>query len=311
MLQQTQVTTVIPYFNAFMQRFPSIKALADAPQDDVLHHWTGLGYYARARNLHKAAQMMVAQYEGEFPTHIDDVIALPGIGRSTAGAILSIAGGQSHPILDGNVKRVLARFYAVEGWPGQKKVENTLWEYAAKHTPVERANNYTQAMMDLGAMTCTRSKPDCDHCPLQSDCLAYAQGRQSEFPGKKPKKAIPVKQSTMWVLFYNGKIRLAPRPSAGIWGGLWGLIDGEDHAQAEAAVQQLGVLDYDHSALTPFRHTFSHFHLDITPAVLFLAKPPRPEVNDSDARWFDIHETIPVGLAAPVKRIIEELKSRL
>ena len=201
MLQQTQVTTVIGYFERFMQRFPDVVTLANAPQDDVLHLWTGLGYYARARNLHKAAQQIATDHGGEFPQTLEQVMALPGIGRSTAGAILSIACGKSHPILDGNVKRVLARYYAIEGWPGKRAVEDTLWQHATENTPATRTNHYTQAMMDLGAMICTRSKPACDKCPLQSDCIAYAQGKQNEYPGKKPKKTLPVKSTVMWIPF--------------------------------------------------------------------------------------------------------------
>lgn len=193
MLQQTQVATVIPYFQRFMARFPTVSQLAAAPLDEVLHLWTGLGYYARARNLHKAAQTIVAQHGGEFPTSFEEIAALPGIGRSTAGAILSLSLGQHYPILDGNVKRVLARCYAVEGWPGKKPVENRLWQISGEVTPAEGVGQFNQAMMDLGALVCTRSKPKCELCPLSNGCIAYANHSWANYPGKKPKQTLPEK----------------------------------------------------------------------------------------------------------------------
>ncbi|OFC71126.1 A/G-specific adenine glycosylase [Alteromonas confluentis] len=309
MLQQTQVTTVIPYFERFMARFPTVVDLADAPQDDVLHLWTGLGYYARARNLHKAAQQIASEYGGEFPQTFEEVMALPGIGRSTAGAILSIACGQNHPILDGNVKRVLARYYAVEGWPGQKAVENQLWEYATANTPNERCNHYTQVMMDLGAMVCTRSKPRCDECPLQSGCLAYAQGRQAEFPGKKPKKTLPVRTTTMLAVFYNGTVLMEQRPPTGLWGGLFGFLETE--LPVDDAIKALPFEISGHKALEGFRHTFSHFHLDIQPYLLFVDAPGGLQVNESNQRWFNIDESLGVGTAAPTQKIISQIKQIL
>jgi len=195
MLQQTQVATVIPYFQRFIARFPNVNALAAAPLDEVLHLWTGLGYYARARNLHKAAQMIAEQHGGEFPTTFDDIVALPGIGRSTAGAILSLAQGQHYPILDGNVKRVLARCCAVAGWPGKKEVENRLWNISETVTPAQGVGAFNQAMMDLGAMICTRSRPKCELCPLNTQCIAYANHSWADYPGKKPKQTIPEKSA--------------------------------------------------------------------------------------------------------------------
>ncbi|WP_137165615.1 A/G-specific adenine glycosylase [Salinimonas lutimaris] len=310
MLQQTQVTTVIPYFEKFMSSFPDVQALARAHTDDVLHHWTGLGYYARARNLHKAAIIIAQQYKGEFPGSLDEVMALPGIGRSTAGAVLSLSRGERHPILDGNVKRVLARYYAVEGWPGQKAVENALWQFAEANTPARRCGNYTQAMMDLGAMICTRSKPACDSCPLQQGCLAYAQGRQSEFPGKKPKKAIPERKVNMMVFMEGNSILLQQRPSQGLWGGLFGFIESQE--PAEDVARERGLDDFQITSLAPFRHTFSHFHLDISPFVVFNGKMTSTRVRqEASQRWFALHEPIEVGLAAPTKKIIEQLKRTL
>ena len=222
MLQQTQVSTVLPYFERFMARFPSINSLAGAEMDEVLHLWTGLGYYARARNLHRAAVCIKDQHQGNFPTQFDEVLALPGIGRSTAGAILAFSQEQRHAILDGNVKRVLARFYAIDGWPGQKPVENRLWELAAHNTPTEQVARYTQAIMDFGATLCTRSKPDCDNCPLQADCLAYKSGRVAELPQAKPKTAKPTKHTYMLLIRDNDNAYLLEqKPPSGIWGGLW------------------------------------------------------------------------------------------
>ena len=311
MLQQTQVTTVIPYFERFMRSFPSVEALASAQQDDVLHHWTGLGYYARARNLHKAARQIVEKYHGEFPTNIDDVTALPGIGRSTAGAILSIACNQRHPILDGNVKRVFTRYYAIEGWPGTKSVENTLWALADKITPEKRCANYTQVMMDIGAMVCTRTKPKCDECPLQSDCLAYAQGAQANYPGKKPKKAKPERKTWLVVPLFRQQVYLEQRPASGIWGGLYGFIEAENEASASVELEKRGIMCTQLMPQASFRHTFSHFHLDITPVIAVVNSPPQKQVADTKAQWFLFNQPIEVGLAAPTKKIIQQLTNVL
>jgi len=308
MLQQTQVTTVIPYFERFMQSFPTIIELANAEQDEVLHHWTGLGYYARARNLHKAAKQIVQKHSGAFPANIDDLIALPGIGRSTAGAVLSISRNQRHAILDGNVKRVLARYYAIEGWPGQKAVENVLWEVAEKNTPSTRNANYTQVMMDLGAMVCTRSKPKCDACPLQHDCLAYAQGAQTNFPGKKPKKAIPERSTMLVVPLFQQQVYLEQRPSSGLWGGLYGFIEVQNLEDADTELRRRGIQACAFETQTAFRHTFSHFHLDITPVFAMINSVPRKQVAEKNAQWFVFNEPIEVGLAAPTKKIIQQLE---
>ena len=307
MLQQTQVTTVIPYFERFMTSFPSVYALANASQDDVLHHWTGLGYYARARNLHKAAKVLVDEHGGEFPSDIDAVIALPGIGRSTAGAILSLSRNERHPILDGNVKRVLARYYAIAGWPGQKSVENALWEVAERNTPLKRCGNYTQVMMDLGAMVCTRSKPKCDACPLQTDCIAYAQGAQADYPGKKPKKTLPVKSTFMMVAQFNQQVYLEQRPPTGLWGGLYGFIEVASVEEGISTLQDKGIEVAHTQMLERFRHTFSHFHLDITPVVAVVNSTPTIQVAEFASKWFMLNEPIEVGLAAPTTKIIKQL----
>jgi A/G-specific adenine glycosylase len=309
MLQQTQVKTVIPYYQKFMARFPTITDLANAEQDDVLHHWTGLGYYARARNLHKAAKVIRDEYQGQFPTQIEQVVALSGIGRSTAGAVLSLACGQSHSILDGNVKRVLARYFAVEGWPGNKKVETELWQYADQLTPKLRTDHYTQAMMDMGATLCTRSQPKCDACPVASQCLAFAQGRQQVLPGKKPKKVLPVKSTVMLIPMWQQQVLIYKRPSVGLWGGLWGFYEAETLDLIGSQAASLGLPDnYTLSTLEPFRHTFSHFHLDITPVILELAAPPAHQVTEDKVMWFDLLSPQNVGLAAPTKKLFSTIK---
>ncbi|MGY0637790.1 MAG: A/G-specific adenine glycosylase [Paraglaciecola chathamensis] len=311
MLQQTQVKTVIPYYQKFMRRFPDILTLANAPQDEVLHHWTGLGYYARARNLQKAAQVIRDQYDGKFPQDINDVIALPGIGRSTAGAVLSLACAQHHSILDGNVKRVLARYFAVDGWPGKKDVEQTLWQYADSLTPNSRTGDYTQAMMDMGATICTRSKPKCDSCPLQQNCLAFAQGRQSELPGKKPKKDIPVRTTVMLIPMWQSQVLIYQRPPSGLWGGLWGFYEADSLDTLDATAQQLALGQFTRLTLEPFRHTFSHFHLDIQPVILQLEQPSSSQVNEKQQIWYDLLKQPNVGLAAPTKKLLAVCKTQL
>ncbi|WP_144213574.1 A/G-specific adenine glycosylase [Shewanella donghaensis] len=321
MLQQTQVATVIPYYEKFMHSFPSIEALANASEDDVLHHWTGLGYYARARNLHKAAKTICEQHDGLFPESIDEVIALPGIGRSTAGAILSLSLGQHHSILDGNVKRVLARHGAIEGWPGQKAVEQQLWQLTDLLTPQQDVVKFNQAMMDIGSGVCTRSKPNCAQCPVAIDCKAQLAGRQKDFPGKKPKKATPAKEAWMLVLHRNGEVILNKRPPAGIWGGLWCFpqFDSEDALQEH--INDAGISDETNidkpEWLAGFRHTFSHFHLDIQPILINLADKQELAQIDSSVMeqnqtlWYNIHHPAKVGLAAATERILSNLAALL
>ncbi|WP_286235878.1 A/G-specific adenine glycosylase [Thalassotalea sediminis] len=310
MLQQTQVATVIPYYQRFMESFPNITALANAEQDLVLHHWTGLGYYARARNLHKAAQIMRDKFQGEFPLAIEQVIALPGIGRSTAGAILSLALKQHHPILDGNVKRVLSRHYLVEGYNGQSKYEKTLWPIAEKLTPAKHVDAFNQAMMDIGATLCTRSKPDCSNCPLVSTCLAYAGNEQQHFPQKKPKKKIPEKSAIMLILKQGEKVLLIKRPPSGIWGGLYGFPEIDLQSNIDKKLSSFGLTGTKQQALTPFRHTFSHFHLDITPILVECQlKKENTNIAEYDQHlWYHITNQDTVGLAASSCKILDEVR---
>jgi A/G-specific adenine glycosylase len=312
MLQQTQVKTVIPFYQAFMQRFPDVLSLANAAQDEVLHLWTGLGYYARARNLQKAAQIIRDQHQAIFPEELERLIALPGIGRSTAGAILSLACGQHQSILDGNVKRVLARYFAIEGWPGNKKVETDLWQYADKLTPKVRTADYTQAMMDMGATLCTRSKPQCDICPVHTDCLAFAQGRQAELPHKKPKKTIPVRTTFMLIPMWQNSTLVYKRPPTGLWGGLWGFHQIDALDKLEQQTQNMNISNFSIKFLVPFRHTFSHFHLDIQPLLLSLKSPPQlNQVQESQHLWYELNHPPEIGLAAPTLQILLNLQKSI
>ena len=307
MLQQTQVATVIPYFERFVEKFPTVQSLAKAQVDQVLHLWTGLGYYARARNLHQCAKRVVQEYGGEFPADVESLAELPGIGRSTAGAISSIAFKQSAAILDGNVKRVLARHFAVEGWPGTPVVANQLWALAEELTPTKRTDAYTQAMMDLGATLCTRSKPKCESCPLMQTCVAYATGRVKEFPGKKPKKDLPEKSIQMLMLRNkSGDVLLQQRPSQGIWGGLWSFPEISLEDDLEDFLMSQGFKPASIEYWDSLRHSFSHYHLDITPVVIQLTKAP-PGVGEKAIHWYNLHQPQALGLAAPVKKLLEKL----
>lgn len=309
MLQQTQVATVIPYFERFLDRFPDLPALAQAPIDDVLHHWSGLGYYARARNLHRSARLVVEQHAGELPRELSALEALPGIGRSTAGAIHSLGQGEVAPILDGNVKRVLARYYAVEGWPGTSVVLKRLWAISEALTPSEHCDDYNQAIMDLGALVCVRSRPACRDCPLKSDCLARARGNPTAYPGSKPKKDVPVKATRMMILRDGkGRILLHKRPPSGVWGGLWSLPECPVEADMEQWCRDR--TGFEIGALQPMpqrRHTFSHFHLDILPVRARVNNPNRRVMDGDEWVWYNLRQPDNRGLAAPIARILREI----
>jgi A/G-specific adenine glycosylase len=311
MLQQTQVRTVIPYYERFMRSFPDVQALADAALDAVLEHWSGLGYYARARNLHKAAQSIRDQYDGKFPYEFNDVCALPGIGRSTAGAILALANDARHPILDGNVKRVLARHRAIFGWPGKTAVADELWAAADDNTPHERVGAYTQAIMDLGATLCTRSKPACDACPVQADCVARLTNTIEEYPGRKPKKDKPLKQTTMVLAVNDGAVYLERRPPAGIWGGLWSLPELNGNSLHEWCRDKLNVDNRASESWQTLRHSFSHYDLDIEPVVVRIETVSRKVADNEDATWHPVGAAPPGGIAAPVQKLINTLKNEV
>ncbi|MEO1201079.1 MAG: A/G-specific adenine glycosylase [Pseudomonadota bacterium] len=307
MLQQTQVRTVIPYYERFMARFPDVVSLADAPVDDVLHHWSGLGYYARARNLHKAAGIVRDEHDGVFPSDFDSVTALPGIGRSTAGAILSLSSGQRHTILDGNVKRVLARHAAIDGWPGKTAVQNALWELAEERTPTERVDHYTQAIMDLGATLCTRTRPRCADCPVEADCAARIAGTIDRYPGRKPKKDKPLRTTTMLLAVSSEAVYLERRPPSGIWGGLWSFpeIEPEDASDWSA---KLGRNTLHTEQWNILRHSFSHYDLDIRPLIVAVDEPAESVGDRDDALWYRLDNEPPGGLAAPVRTLLDRLK---
>lgn len=307
MLQQTQVATVIPFYHAFMARFPDVRALAAAPLDEVLHRWSGLGYYARARNLHRAAERIVAEYAGEFPRTVEEVMALPGVGRSTAGAILALSRGERHAILDGNVKRVLSRYFGVEGFAGESPVSARLWALAEECTPQGRIAAYTQAIMDLGATVCVRRRPLCVACPLAAGCVARATERQDELPAPRPRAARRLKRTCMLIAVHAGRVLLERRPPSGIWGGLWGLPEfasADDARHWSARMLASGSAPID--ALARFRHTFTHFDLDIEPLRIECAGTAA--VMEAD-RWVWYNPAAPValGLAAPVTQLIRSL----
>ncbi len=306
MLQQTQVATVIPYFERFMARFPTLQALAEAPLDAVLAHWGGLGYYARGRNLHKAARQALTEHGG-LPREIDALQALPGIGRSTAGAILAVAYRQHHAILDGNVKRVLCRFHAIDGWPGQTAIAQRLWALAESHTPVERVDAYTQAIMDLGATLCRRNRPECTACPQQGECRALAEGRVAQLPNPKPRKSLPEREATLLIIEReDGGLLLEQRPPSGIWGGLWSLP--ELTQESEAFCRAAGLELLDQTPLAPLRHTFSHFHLAIQPLHLRVREAKAPPIMEPGTRlWYKPDTINQLGLPSPIRTILDRL----
>lgn len=314
MLQQTQVTTVVPYYRRFIERFPDIQTLAAADLDEVLSLWAGLGYYARARNLHRAAGLVRERYGSEMPLDIALLQELPGIGRSTAGAILALSAGQRQPILDGNIKRLLARFAAVSGWPGQASVLARLWELAEYYTPAERVADYTQAMMDLGALVCTPRRPNCVQCPLAMGCVAHAQNCETDFPGAKPRRDLPVRATRMlMVRSATGEILLEHRPPVGVWGGLWSFPECSLEADVvEWCREQLGLSVAVAPAWRVLRHTFSHFHLDITPVpVIVKVECAEAVLEGGRFVWYKSHDSQRLGMAAPVRSLLAALAGDL
>ena len=305
MLQQTQVATVIPYFKKFLAKFPTIDDLARAELDEVLHLWAGLGYYTRARNLYKTACLVHQEHDGQFPTTLDGLIALPGIGRSTAGAILSLSMEKSAPILDGNVKRILTRAFCIEGWPDSSKTKKLLWEIATEFTPTKSTPAYTQAMMDIGALICTRTKPACHSCPLAKHCQSFQESRQSEFPHKKPKKSIPTKEVRLFLLINEKEeLLLVKRPPTGIWGGLWSLPETTDDGLDDAIVRQHGVAVLNRQTLPSFRHTFTHFHLNIHPICLRVKTLNQKVMSSEQVVWYQPGRN-ECGLPKPVQKLVD------
>ncbi len=308
MLQQTQVSTVIPYYARFMQRFPTLRALAEAPEDELLHHWTGLGYYARARNLHAVARIVREQYGGELPQTVDELAALPGIGRSTAGAICAIAHGMRAPILDGNVKRVLLRRFAIAEDPASAATQRTLWTLATLLTPATRSGAYTQAIMDLGATVCTRTRPACALCPLASSCLAHLHGDPAHFPLRRPRHPAPERHCQLLLIRdASGAVLLEKRPPHGIWGGLWSFPEITAHEDPALACDRIvRVTPLASHRGTPFRHAFSHFRLVATPVFLDVPAVPAHVLEDDRLIWYKPGGAN-LGFAAPVKRLLDAL----
>ena len=325
MLQQTQVSTVIPYYQRFTASFPTIASLAAASEEQVLTHWSGLGYYARGRNLHRTAQIIVAQHGGEFPRQYEQILELPGIGRSTAAAICALAYHERRAILDGNVKRVLARHCGIEGWAGNKKVEERLWEQAEALLPPPcrgrggegvdslKSNDvatYTQALMDLGATVCTRRKPKCGECPVQAGCVAFNTGRINELPTPRPRKAVPERHATFLLLMHGNDILLEKRPGSGIWGGLWCPPQFDDEAAARNWFVHSGMTAREGERLEAFTHTFTHFRLHITPLKIELSHKPLRAAQPGSL-WLDVEEALRAAIPTPVRSMLQELTRRM
>jgi A/G-specific adenine glycosylase len=306
MLQQTQVATVIPYYQRFIASFPTIAALAAATEEQVLAHWSGLGYYARGRNLHRAAQTIMEKYCGEFPREFEQILELPGIGRSTAAAICALAYHERRAILDGNVKRVLARYCGISGSPSGKVVEAQLWQQAEALLPQRDIASYIQAQMDLGAMLCMRSKPKCGECPVQSDCVAFQSGRVNELPTPRPRKAVPERHTTFLLLMHGNEILLEKRPGSGIWGGLWCPPQFDDEPAAKDWFMQNG-MDASHGErLETFTHTFTHFKLHITPLKIQLVRKPLRAAQPGSV-WLDAEEALQAAIPTPVRELLKKL----
>lgn len=313
MLQQTQVATVIPYFERFMRALPDVRALADASEDHVFALWSGLGYYRRARYLQRAAQVCVAQHGGELPCDFASLAALPGIGRSTAGAILALAHGARFPILDGNVKRVLARLHGLRGWPGERATEQRLWSLADSHTPHVRASDYTQAIMDLGATVCTRANPRCDECPLSKHCTARKQGLTGELPRSRPARALPHKQTVMLILRdAQARVLLERRGPSGVWSGLWSLPEAADCESARHASHAFAqVASHEAMALPDFVHTFTHYRLHARPLLWRNARAHDGVADEPDRRWCTRDELAQLGIPAPVRTLLNDLDKEI
>jgi A/G-specific adenine glycosylase len=298
MLQQTQVATVVPYYRRFLARFPDVKALANASLDDVLTLWSGLGYYTRARNLHVAARAVVSLHRGRFPRSREAIESLPGLGRSTAAAVAVFAFGEREAILDGNVKRVLARHFAVAGYPGEPRVGKRLWALAEAQLPAKNIEAYTQGLMDLGAGVCTRKRPACGECPLRGTCKAYARGKPEAFPQPRPRKPKPMRRTSMLLLLCNGEVLLEKRPPTGVWGGLWCLPEAEAGSAALTGSRTLPVL----------RHEFTHFSLDITPVACFLESASLRAAEPGQL-WLPVEEAVGAAVPAPVRKLLAGLAS--
>lgn len=309
MLQQTQVATVVPYYERFLARFPDLQSLACAPLDDVLAHWSGLGYYSRARNLHRAARAILESHAGEFPRRYEEVVRLPGVGRSSAAAILAFSHGERRAILDGNVKRVLARAFAVRGHLGGRQIEAELWRRAEALLPEEGIEAYTQGLMDLGARICTRTKPKCLLCPVASLCAAHAAGREEAYPEPRPAKRVPQRETLMLLYLDRGAVLLEKRPPTGVWGGLWSLPEAATAADPETLCRErFGVPPTRVRRLDPIRHGFTHFRLTIHPVAVWLASATW-RVEEAGASWLRPEDAAKVALPAPLQALLAVIRT--
>ena len=309
MLQQTQVATVIPYFERFLARFPDVESLARAALDDVLALWSGLGYYSRARNLHAAARIVVESRRGLFPRTREDLASLPGVGRSTAAAIAVFAYGAREAILDGNVKRVLARHFAVRGYPGDRRVENRLWKVAEEHLPAGNIERYTQALMDLGASVCTRRQPACASCPLRSACKAHAAGKEETYPEPRPRKVRALRKTSMLLILSAGEILLEKRPPTGVWGGLWCLPEMSFSADARAYCRRrFGASLARVERLPLLRHGFTHFTLEVAPVVCHLKNAAACAAEPGQV-WLPLEEAPQAAVPAPLRKLLLALET--
>ena len=306
MLQQTQVATVIPYYERFLARFPDVRALAAAPGDDVLALWSGLGYYARARNLHRAARDVVERFGGEFPVRFDDLASLPGVGRSTAGAIAAFASGERRAILDGNVRRVLARHAGIEGDPSAAAVLARFWQEAEARLPAKDIEAYTQGLMDLGADVCGARRPACVLCPVAADCVALRADRVAELPGKRARRQAPRKQVAMLVVLSRGEVLLEKRPASGIWGGLWSLPEVAPGTDAARAARALGVTPARVTPLAPFEHAFTHFTLEVSPLRVDVRKAG-PLAAERGTTWMALSDLQGAALPSPIRKLLRSI----
>ena len=308
MLQQTRVTTVIPYYQRFLQRFPDIKSLSLAPLDDVLALWSGLGYYSRGRNLHKAARLIVRDYQGKFPCENSSIRQLPGIGRSTAAAIQVFAFGKRFAILDGNVKRVLIRYFGVKGYPGERKTEELLWRRAEELLPENNVDGdieaYSQGLMDLGSTVCTRAKPKCSICPIHLKCTALQKNNIDKLPITRPRKSLLVKETMMLIIIMQKEVLLEQRPSKGLWGGLWCLPEMPVNENISFyCTQNFGIKIEQLIHLSTIDHSFTHFKLRIHPRFI-LANSKKLKINQDERRWISLGRATELGIPAPVRKIL-------
>jgi A/G-specific adenine glycosylase len=308
MLQQTQVSTVVPYYQRFLARCADVAALAELATEEVMGLWSGLGYYARARNLHRCARCVVEAHGGQFPRTPNEIASLPGIGRSTAAAIAAFAYGTRAAILDGNVKRVLCRAFGITGFPGDKTVENRLWELAESLLPESGIERYTQGLMDLGATVCTRNRPACLLCPLTETCVARLETRVAELPERRPKKATPQRTATVLILRHDGAVLLEQRPPAGIWGGLLSLPETESNGPslADDVQRRFGLDLVAVQELPPVQHAFTHFKLELRPLLCEVA-PGARSAHEADGKWQPLAELNSAPLPAPVRRLLQQV----